>query len=70
MLMRPRADVTIPQLSILASLDPAQHLLLGKALADVMCEDITLIGSGFSFHNLGVLTRRLAPASANRGGCI
>jgi aromatic ring-opening dioxygenase catalytic subunit (LigB family) len=34
-------------------LDPALHLALGKALRELMREDILVIGSGFSFHNMG-----------------
>lgn len=59
MLIRPEADIPILQMSLLASLDPEQHLALGKALAGVLDEDIALIGSGFSFHNLGALTGRM-----------
>lgn len=57
-LIRPEADIPILQMSVLESLDPAQHIALGRALAPFMDEDIALIGSGFSFHNLGALTGR------------
>lgn len=59
MLIRPEADIPILQMSLLSSLDPEQHLALGKALAHVLDQDIALIGSGFSFHNLGALTGRM-----------
>ena len=51
-LMYPQADIPSLQLSLLHSLDPAAHLALGKALRELMNENILIIGSGFSFHNL------------------
>ncbi len=59
MLIRPEADIPILQMSLLASLDPARHLALGRALKSLLDDDIALIGSGFSFHNLGALTGRM-----------
>ncbi len=58
MLIRPEADIPILQMSVLESLDPAQHIAMGRALAPFLGEDVALIGSGFSFHNLGALTGR------------
>jgi len=51
-LMYPQADITSLQLSLLRSLNPAAHIALGKALRGLMQENILVIGSGFSFHNL------------------
>jgi aromatic ring-opening dioxygenase catalytic subunit (LigB family) len=51
-LMYPDADIPCLQLSLLHSLDPAEHLQLGAALADLNEEGLLVIGSGFSFHNL------------------
>lgn len=51
-LLYPAADIPCVQLSMGASLDPASHLGLGQALADLHRHNILLIGSGFSFHNL------------------
>ncbi|MGB7184480.1 MAG: class III extradiol ring-cleavage dioxygenase [Burkholderiaceae bacterium] len=59
-LMRPEADIPILQMSVLSSLDPTEHIFLGQSLASVLDDDITVIGSGFSFHNLGALTGRAA----------
>ena len=50
-LMYPRADIPSIQLSLLRGLDPAAHIALGKALRDLLGENILVIGSGFSFHN-------------------
>ena len=51
-LMYPQADIPSLQLSLLHSLDPGAHLALGKALRELMPENILVIGSGFSFHNM------------------
>ena len=52
-LMYPQADIPTLQLSLLQGLDPAAHMALGKALRELMAENILVVGSGFSFHNLG-----------------
>jgi 4,5-DOPA dioxygenase extradiol len=51
-LMYPQADIPSLQLSLLRGLDPAAHLALGTALRELMHENILVIGSGFSFHNM------------------
>lgn len=51
-MMYPQADIPSLQLSLLRGLNPAAHLALGKALRSLMNENILVIGSGFSFHNL------------------
>ena len=51
-LMYPQADIPALQLSLLRGLDPAAHIALGKALRALMQENILVIGSGFSFHNM------------------
>jgi len=51
-LMYPEADIPSLQLSLLRSLDPAAHIALGNALRGLMNENILVIGSGFSFHNM------------------
>lgn len=48
----PAADVPILQLSLQTGLDPAQHIAIGKAIARLREENIVVIGSGLSFHNL------------------
>jgi 4,5-DOPA dioxygenase extradiol len=51
-LMYPAADIPCLQLSLLRGLDPGVHIALGKALRDLQQENILVIGSGFSFHNM------------------
>jgi 4,5-DOPA dioxygenase extradiol len=51
-LMYPQADIPSLQLSLLRGLTPAAHIALGKALRELMSENILVIGSGFSFHNM------------------
>ncbi len=52
-LMYPEADIPALQISLLRSLDPKAHICLGKALKNLMDQNILVVGSGFSFHNLG-----------------
>jgi aromatic ring-opening dioxygenase catalytic subunit (LigB family) len=54
MLMYPDADIPSFQISLLRSLDPEAHISLGMALSTLLEENVLVIGSGFSFHNLSV----------------
>jgi aromatic ring-opening dioxygenase catalytic subunit (LigB family) len=60
----PDADVPILQLSMQAGLDPATHLAIGRALASVRDDNIAVIGSGLSFHNLSAIGAPSANAAA------
>ena len=51
-LMYPDADIPALQLSLLLGLDPKAHIALGKGLRGLMSENVLVIGSGFSFHNM------------------
>jgi 4,5-DOPA dioxygenase extradiol len=55
-LMYPEADIPSIQLSLIRGLDPAAHIALGKALSSLMQENILVVGSGFSFHNMGAFS--------------
>lgn len=48
----PEADVPIVQLSLQRDLLPEFHLTLGRALMPLRDEDVLIVGSGLSYHNL------------------
>ena len=51
-LMYPDAGIPCIQLSLLKSLDPAEHISLGRSIASVRKKNVLIVGSGMSFHNL------------------
>jgi aromatic ring-opening dioxygenase catalytic subunit (LigB family) len=55
--MYPEADIPAIQLSLVRGLEPVVHIETGKALHEIMNEKILVIGSGFSFHNMGAFLR-------------
>ncbi len=52
MMMYPKADIPCFQVSLLHSLNEEEHINLGKALSSLKDENVLIIGSGFSFHNM------------------
>ncbi len=55
-LMYPQADIPCLQLSLLRGLNPSAHIAIGKALRALKTENMLVIGSGFSFHNLSAFS--------------
>jgi aromatic ring-opening dioxygenase catalytic subunit (LigB family) len=51
-LIFPDANIPVVQLSLHNSLDPARHLAAGRALEALRHQDVLIIGSGMSFHNM------------------
>jgi aromatic ring-opening dioxygenase catalytic subunit (LigB family) len=48
----PEAQIPVLQISLRADLDPAAHFKLGQALKPLREQNILILGSGFSYHNL------------------
>src|SRR5208283_4515659 len=65
-MMYPNADIPALQISLLSNLEPKAHLQLGKALRDLLNDNILVVGSGFSFHNLRAFSFGAAPSSDSR----
>jgi len=55
-MMYPLADIPCLQLSLIRGLDAKKHLELGAALRGLLEENILVIGSGFSFHNMSAFS--------------
>ncbi len=51
-MMYPEADIPVIQISLNHNLNPLTHLEIGKALRPLLEENILVIGSGFSYHNM------------------
>ena len=62
-IINPSADIPILQLSLKKGLDPLKHLELGRALAPLRDENILIIGSGLSYHNLRMFNQLAAEPS-------
>ncbi len=54
-LIFPEAEIPCFQLSLIKGLDPAQHIALGRALNFLREQNVLIVGSGMSFHNMRAL---------------
>ncbi len=52
MMMFPAAKIPVVQLSLRNDLDPQAHLDAGRALESLRDQDILILGSGMSYHNM------------------
>lgn len=64
-LLFPGADVPTVQVSLKSSLDPAEHIQMGRALRDLRDSGVMIIGSGLSFHNMQLFQRDETPPAQN-----
>jgi aromatic ring-opening dioxygenase catalytic subunit (LigB family) len=53
MVIDPPATIPIVTMSLRHDLDPGAHLAIGRALAPLRNDNVLLLGSGNSFHNMG-----------------
>ncbi|WFU43219.1 class III extradiol ring-cleavage dioxygenase [Bradyrhizobium sp. CB82] len=51
-LMYPNADMPIVLLSLKSTYDAAEHIKVGQALTALRDEDVVIIGSGLTYHNM------------------
>jgi 4,5-DOPA dioxygenase extradiol len=58
MMMYPEADIPCIQVSLSTSLDPAGHVRIGQALGGLKNENLLILGSGSSFHNMQALMNK------------
>ncbi|WDP92463.1 MAG: dioxygenase [Desulfobacter sp.] len=56
-LIYPKADIPCVQLSLIKGLDPLAHIRMGKALGQIEFDNLLVLGSGFSFHNMAEFGR-------------
>ncbi|XP_022818966.1 extradiol ring-cleavage dioxygenase-like [Spodoptera litura] len=53
MLVNPKADIPIIQISILKNQNAVQHYEIGRVLYQFRKEGVAIFGSGLSYHNMG-----------------
>lgn len=50
--LRPQADIPVVQMAVRKDFDPAAHIAAGRLLAPLRDENVLIVGSGMTFHNL------------------
>lgn len=63
-LIYPDADVPIVPMSLQLRMDAADHIAIGAALAPLRDENVLIVGSGMSFHNIPAMFSQARPAEA------
>ncbi|THF52356.1 DODA-type extradiol aromatic ring-opening family dioxygenase [Allorhizobium terrae] len=58
MVAYPEADVPVVMMSLKNTLDTESHISLGKALTKLRDEDVLIIASGMSYHNMRMFRSR------------
>jgi aromatic ring-opening dioxygenase catalytic subunit (LigB family) len=66
MMMYPEADIPCIQVSLSSSLDAAEHVRIGRALGGLKNENLLILGSGFSFHNMQAIMSKRDDATDQR----
>ena len=51
-IMYPEANVPVVQLSLKLGYDPAEHIAVGRAIAKLREQNVLIVGSGLSYHNM------------------
>jgi len=52
LLMFPEANIPVIQMSLTKTLNPAEHIAIGQALESLRDDEVLIVGSGMSFHNM------------------
>jgi 4,5-DOPA dioxygenase extradiol len=65
-IMFPDAAIPCVQVSLIHNLAPEAHIKMGKALTELRNENILIVGSGFSFHNIRAFLSANPHAEDNR----
>jgi aromatic ring-opening dioxygenase catalytic subunit (LigB family) len=66
-LMYPDAEIPCVQLSMCDDLKPETHIAMGKALAALRQDNVLIVGSGLSFHNMNLF---FSPSQESRNKSI
>lgn len=66
MLMYPEASIPVVQLSILKDFNPARHIAMGEALRPLLEQDVLILGSGFTFHNMAAFGAIMSGGKAKK----
>ena len=64
-LMYPNADIPCIPVSLVNTLDPLAHIEMGQALSGLNQQNVLVMGSGFTFHNLETVFSCPSPLRLN-----